>query len=173
MNNDEDNNNWTLTYSDMMSLLLCFFIMLYAVSTVQDSKMDAATASIRSSFGLFGEMMSETETVSKTSKKSNPFGADAGVRIFFDAGKDDLTDEAKLTLDDFLRQLLAGRQRVIITGSTAADEPAGYRRTLDLAYSRGTAVWDYCVSQGIQRERITVELDAEAESACASVRVLR
>jgi flagellar motor protein MotB len=171
--NDDDNNNWTLTYGDMMSLLLCLFIMLYAAGTVQDSKMDAAAASIRSSFGLFGETPSGTETVSKTTKKSNPLGTEIGIRILFDAGKDDLTEEAKLTLDDFLRQLSAGQQRVIITGSTSANEPVGYRRNLDLAYSRGTAVWDYCVSQGIQRERITVELDAASESACASVRVLR
>ena len=45
---------WILTYGDMMSLLLCFFIMLYAISTLQVVKVQAAIESLRSGFGYQG-----------------------------------------------------------------------------------------------------------------------
>ncbi|MGL4593412.1 MAG: OmpA/MotB family protein [Thermoguttaceae bacterium] len=45
---------WILTYGDMMSLLLCFFIMLYAISTVQIVKVEAAIESLQTAFGYQG-----------------------------------------------------------------------------------------------------------------------
>ncbi|MDR0869782.1 MAG: OmpA family protein [Planctomycetaceae bacterium] len=45
---------WILTYGDMMSLLLCFFIMMYALSTLQEPKIQAAIESLREGFGYMG-----------------------------------------------------------------------------------------------------------------------
>ena len=45
---------WILTYGDMMSLLLCFFIMLYAISTLEIVKVQAAVESLRAGFGYQG-----------------------------------------------------------------------------------------------------------------------
>ena len=45
---------WILTYGDMMSLLLCFFIMLYAISTLEVVKVQAAVESLRAGFGYQG-----------------------------------------------------------------------------------------------------------------------
>ena len=42
---------WMVTYGDMMSLLLCFFIMLVAMSEVKSEKFKRALESIRSAFG--------------------------------------------------------------------------------------------------------------------------
>ncbi len=45
---------WILTYGDMMSLLLCFFIMLYAISTLEVVKVQAAIESLSEGFGYRG-----------------------------------------------------------------------------------------------------------------------
>ena len=46
--------DWILTYGDMMLLLLCFFIMLYAISTLEVVKVQAAVESLREGFGYQG-----------------------------------------------------------------------------------------------------------------------
>ncbi|MGL6194014.1 MAG: flagellar motor protein MotB [Thermoguttaceae bacterium] len=42
---------WVLTYGDMMSLLLTFFIMLYAMSTVDKPKQDVIADALQTQFG--------------------------------------------------------------------------------------------------------------------------
>lgn len=49
---DEENvERWLLTYSDMITLLMAFFIMMYSMSVISLSKFQRVAASIRSSFG--------------------------------------------------------------------------------------------------------------------------
>lgn len=49
---------WILTYGDMMSLLLCFFIMLFSMSTLQVVKVQAAIESLSEGFGYQGSSLS-------------------------------------------------------------------------------------------------------------------
>ncbi len=42
---------WMCTFSDMMSLLLCFFVLLFALSTIDKKKEIQATGSLRKAFG--------------------------------------------------------------------------------------------------------------------------
>ncbi|MCX7921031.1 MAG: OmpA family protein [Clostridia bacterium] len=49
---EKDNaERWLLTYADLMNLLLIFFIVLYAMSQVDQSKFDQLAASLREAFG--------------------------------------------------------------------------------------------------------------------------
>ena len=43
---------WMATFSDLMNLLLCFFVMLFAMSTVDAEKFDAVVASLQSAFSI-------------------------------------------------------------------------------------------------------------------------
>ncbi len=43
--------DWIVTYGDMMSLLLCFFILLVAIAEIKQNKYEAMVESIRRSFG--------------------------------------------------------------------------------------------------------------------------
>ncbi|MCC7407982.1 MAG: flagellar motor protein MotB, partial [Phycisphaeraceae bacterium] len=46
---------WVLTYGDMMSLLLCFFIMLVALSEIkEEDKFKAIATEIQKAFGIQG-----------------------------------------------------------------------------------------------------------------------
>lgn len=44
--------SWIMTYGDMMSLLLTFFILLVSYSTIQQSKFEEATNSLQGAFGV-------------------------------------------------------------------------------------------------------------------------
>lgn len=43
---------WITTFSDLMNLLLCFFIMLFAMSTIDQEKFQELVQSLSSSFGV-------------------------------------------------------------------------------------------------------------------------
>jgi len=57
-NRDEDENSkagapaWMVTYSDMVTLLLCFFVLLYSFSTVDLQKFRLIMESFRGTFGV-------------------------------------------------------------------------------------------------------------------------
>jgi len=47
----ENAERWLLTYADLMNLLLCFFIMLYAMSTVSETKYQELAQSLNQALG--------------------------------------------------------------------------------------------------------------------------
>lgn len=47
----ENHERWLLTYADMITLLVAFFIMLYAMSIVNQTKFQQLALSVRSGFG--------------------------------------------------------------------------------------------------------------------------
>lgn len=58
---------WMTTFGDLMNLLLCFFVLLFSMSTVDQEKFQMIVASIQSSFSIFsdgGASISEGEMVS-------------------------------------------------------------------------------------------------------------
>ena len=44
---------WMATFSDLMNLLLCFFVMLFSMSTIQEDKLAALVASMNNTFSIF------------------------------------------------------------------------------------------------------------------------
>ena len=43
---------WMVTYGDMVTLLMCFFVLLFAMSSLETAKMSAAIDSLNEGFGL-------------------------------------------------------------------------------------------------------------------------
>lgn len=50
---------WMATFSDLMNLLLCFFVLLFSMSTVSEEKFEMVIASLQSKLSIF-EMGSQT-----------------------------------------------------------------------------------------------------------------
>ena len=44
---------WMATFSDLMNLLLCFFVLLFSMSTVNEEKFQMVIASLQSSMSIF------------------------------------------------------------------------------------------------------------------------
>ena len=50
-NHHGNSDRWLLTYADMITLLMAFFVMMYSMSVLNVSKFREAAISIRSGFG--------------------------------------------------------------------------------------------------------------------------
>lgn len=44
---------WMATFSDLMNLLLCFFVMLFSMSTLEESKLNELVAAMNNTFSIF------------------------------------------------------------------------------------------------------------------------
>jgi len=167
-NTTHESSDWLITYSDLMTLLLCLFVMLFAISTVQPTQFQSATESLRGAFGIFGGQPLNVGAVPKAT------GQNIGDTILFDWGCDELSEAAKQELNEVYRQLLGVPGEVQIIGRAELGEPSAYRREFDLAYSRAIAVWDHLVSLGMSRERCQiVQQVSETEGPLVEIRSVR
>jgi len=57
----ENHERWLLTYADMITLLVAFFIMLYAMSVMNQHKFQQVAISVRSGFG--GDVMGRAPSI--------------------------------------------------------------------------------------------------------------
>ena len=72
---------WMVTYGDMMTLLLCFFVILVAMSEIkEDRKYEDVVRSIQEAFGFIGgagripaDMVSRTSMLDKMKQSAKPY----------------------------------------------------------------------------------------------------
>jgi len=64
----ENHERWLLTYADMITLLVAFFIMLYAMSVMNQHKFQQVAISVRSGFG--GDVMGRAPSILEGSGES-------------------------------------------------------------------------------------------------------
>ncbi len=68
---------WLNTFADLMNLLLCFFVLLFASSTVDAEKYEQIVASLSSNFSIFqggGSAINEGQLISTGIKQMNNLG---------------------------------------------------------------------------------------------------
>lgn len=53
---------WMTTYADMVTLLLCFFVLLYGISNVDAEKFRGLMSSLRGGFGILDGTVVSDET---------------------------------------------------------------------------------------------------------------
>lgn len=58
---------WVITFSDMVALLMCFFITLFSLSSIKKDKFVLVASAIRGYFGAHGEESSKLKDVGKNS----------------------------------------------------------------------------------------------------------
>ncbi|HEX2950478.1 MAG TPA: flagellar motor protein MotB, partial [Armatimonadota bacterium] len=124
----ENSERWLLTYSDMITLLMAFFIMMYSMSVLNLTKFQQVAIAIRSGFGGVvkggGEHLMDNPAGRKTIKVEN--GS-------FDS---DSMQETLGKLNDFV--IGKGMQKEV----QVSDEPRGIVITLaaeGLLFQRGSA----------------------------------
>ncbi len=85
---------WMSTFSDLMNLLLCFFILLFSMSTIDAEKFEMVVASLQSSFSVLpsgGSSIDEGELVSSGISQLENFS------MFFEqnnsSGEEDSTED--------------------------------------------------------------------------------
>ena len=63
---------WMCTYGDLMSLLLCFFIMLFAISIIAEIKYEALVETLNKEFGYSGSSKTKSKGKATTMAPSSP-----------------------------------------------------------------------------------------------------
>lgn len=76
---------WMATFSDLMNLLLCFFVLLFSMSSVDAEKFEQVIASLSNSFSIFdggGSAIGDGQLISSGATQLNELG-----ELFQDMGK--------------------------------------------------------------------------------------
>lgn len=120
---------WMCTFSDMMSLLLCFFVLLFSLSTIEKKKLVQASGSLKGAFGglpapYVVEPIPDKHTQPEMSRPAQP------VRKQF-YGKEEITrEEARKVKSKNLDHMIQ------VTGT---EQGITFRLSGDFAFDRGSA----------------------------------
>ncbi len=170
----EERVEWIYTYGDMVTLLLCFFILLWAMSHTETEKFKAVAASFKggppaSPFQFTG-MPTFMESIQSSLKKSDVSEVtditvdDAGITVsftdsvMFERGSGVPTQEGEEIIEKFSRILHAVPNRIIIEGHTDDVPVSGrqYPSNWELSSARASAVARLLEQFGIKQKRISV-----------------
>jgi chemotaxis protein MotB len=155
---------WFVTFADMMSLLLAFFIMLVSMSSFEEPKQfQTMVAMLQEQFGhnpARGE--AEVNLVTPANADEVPDVRSQGDThpggiIGFAELETDLTDENKRALVQIVRQLAQSDATIEIRGHAARvaiDPRSGLRDLWDLADRRCHSAMAFLIEQGIDPSRI-------------------
>lgn len=130
----EERVEWIYTYGDMVTLLLCFFILLFAMSKTNEEKFKAVAASFKggppASPFMFSGMPTFMESIQASLKKSDVAEVtditvdDRGIAVsfsdtaMFEPASAEPTQEGRDIIEKFARILYAIPNAVIIEGHT-------------------------------------------------------
>jgi chemotaxis protein MotB len=172
---------WMISFSDLMTLLMAFFVLLYAVSIADQKKMEAMAEGMAARFALNGNRSSGNKApvadpnLPKVAPKDmtgipelkitprKQTGTANGTIVFFPKGSFELNELGRETLKRLSEQLrgsplpirVEGHASRTEIGSSEAIEEAE-RHVDDWAYNRACSVRDYMVSQGLKMSQITL-----------------
>jgi len=111
---DSSSQGWLVTYADMMTLLLCFFVLMMGVSQVNFDSFEKIKKEVATSFGgkyedpyaKLSESIEELITVKDLGKDVKIISKGAGLtlifqgQMLFDSGRSDIKPEAIPVLKD-------------------------------------------------------------------------
>jgi len=169
---EKDVDSWLLTYSDMVTLILCFFVLLAAMSNVDMVKFEQIKTNMARTIGD-KEMLSPIEMVSLDLKKDiaslgiendalvydNALGAvlEFASPFLFVSGSAKIKPEAMPFLKRIAATLSVERFRAFtyeVEGHT--DESSAELSALDLSSLRAAALAQFFISRGINPSRFKV-----------------
>ena len=174
---------WIVTYSDLMSLLFTFFVLLFMMSTLDARKAESAAQSFSEVFGTVrnnvyvtfptkeqqnteARMKSNRSQTVETIQNGNPTRSlipivkpkeknTTGV-ILFENDSDRLSNAAMQSLQDIYQKLKGSQLMIEIRGHTGRNEHGANRDQMDLAYARGHIVRQQLIDLGIHPSRLYI-----------------
>ena len=166
-----DRERWLLSYADLLTLLLAFFVVMYSVSVVNEAKLYEFSTSIRSALDGEGTRPPEVgitdlvlpDFIVKSGIKSLvkagesdwlEFVIDSG--ILFASGGANFSATATIALDNMVRILASSRGEIRVEGHTDNMPIANsaYPSNWELSAVRAATVVRFLESGGIAGERL-------------------
>lgn len=183
---DEEGGNWELSFADMMTLVLCFFILVVAVSEVDRAQYDQVADSLGEAMGAKAPEKAKPDIPSEWRQKlkkledvrrdmqarvrTSPDALSLEMRpdavavnlhgqVFFGLGSAELTATARDILDDLAPSILNLPYRVTVEGHTD-DIPitsAQFPSNWELSASRASAVARFLIERGFPASQVQVK----------------
>jgi chemotaxis protein MotB len=175
--------SWFVTYADLMSILLTFFIMLAAMSELKsEHRVNQAVDSLHKQFGSDDASIGEgAENRRFGSRRNDGLGAPPtlnnvradrtapiGERVYFDELSATLEEAQRAKLRQIQEQFQGKLQRIEVRGHTTRrplSEGTPYRDHWDLAFARCRVVAEELAALGIDPRRIRLGVSAGNEPA--------
>lgn len=177
---EEVENNWAISYGDMITLLLGFFVLFFNIKTEMvnihlikkdlDQYFDSSNQSNRQPTAITDSSNNQGSTIStnlsqKLKVKSNIEGEKILVEFpgvsFFDQGSFSLTQDGQNALKDFASAISnhMGLFRLVVRGYTdgkAVKANARYKDNLELSAFRSISAIRYLSQKGVKLENMRI-----------------
>ena len=145
---------WMLNYADLMTELVCFFIILYALSAALNKDMQKAQEEIEKMMKegqMQGQVKMDKEGMRITLEEQGKFS-------FFESGRAEITPDMQSKLDKLSVQLktLSLKHDIVVEGHTD-NIPIGtqqFATNWELSTARATSVVRYLLTSGIAPSRL-------------------
>ena len=172
---------WMATFSDLMNLLLCFFVMLFAMSTVEESKLQEFVAAMNNTFSIFdgganaiGDGILVSNGVSQLNELDqyiNSTGKTADSSTDGDNLEEfELNPEAQETLEEFLEEEKLKQNEVISEGLDEALNESKIGDEVELSF---TAQYVQLTMNGaLLYDSGSADLKADAEQVLDKVGII-
>jgi chemotaxis protein MotB len=186
-NKDDDNSfNWILSYADLVTLLLCFFIMFFAIYSkrrIDEIKQEAKTAlakemkesaqaktaalvdkKLAEKFANLDKVFSLVHPISgiETYKKRDHFLIVFNDGNFFDPGSTQLNLIGQYRISVVLERLLNVSQYIYLDiqghtdGTPVGNKNKGYKNNIELSLRRASSVYEFFHSYGFPEEAMSI-----------------
>jgi chemotaxis protein MotB len=176
-------DSWLMSYADMITLLLCFFVIFVSVSEPKKEMFAQITEGLVNRFGtvdmttpLKGVFESVQQVVEKhqvlkdvsIEKTESGIAMEIASRKLFEPGAAEISQENLPLLADLVNSLKGADfldYRIIIEGHTSDEkfESALYPTNWDLSAARAARVVRYFAEQGIKADRMRVVAYGETQ----------
>ena len=178
-----DDATFYMSYGDMVTLLLVFFVYLTAISTLDEVKYIIASESIQNVMevdppteGLYEKLQAEQaamkdvtekieefvfenqmETQVTLTKKDSYLKMEVGDSILFDSGSAELKNKAYTMLSMILKELTDVNTDIVVEGHTdnVPIQTDIYPSNWELSSARAASVASFFQQNGIRGDRIT------------------
>lgn len=170
---EEFDQEWIFTYGDMVTLLLCFFILLFSMCKLDIEKFRDVAQSFKptpagSPFLLEGndamiQKISQEIESSELSEETTVTVEDRGVvvsfnaRALFDTGSLQLTDTARQELNKFTKLLYFLPNDLLVEGHTDNTQAPSGITNWELSAIRSSVVARFLIDEGLDETKITIK----------------
>jgi flagellar motor protein MotB len=145
---------WMVNYADLMTELVCFFVILYALSAALNKDMQKAQQEVKDMIKegkMAGQVQMDKEGMRITLEEQSQMA-------FFDSGSAELTDQMKTQLDKLAPVLykLSEKHDIIVEGHTDNVPIATkqYASNWELSSARATSVVKFFLGEKFDPKRL-------------------
>ena len=129
---------WTATFGDLMNLLLCFFVLLFSMSSIDAAKFEQIAASFSSAFGIFtgGEMaIGQGALIGDGATQLNQLDSYIQTMGKQDEGEEDKEKQESEALQEALAEQLAASEAMAEKIAEMMNEAPALMETVEMNYT--------------------------------------